>query len=138
MIFESLESFDLYIDELEKRAMEINGELEAARNYRPYVAKREPGPAKAPVDAQPPLIKTDRDNGGYGVLMRGVREAIAACPNEYTVYNVEQKLIEAGVFVERTAISQALSRMSAAKEIRLLKKGRGRSPSTFTKEPASD
>lgn len=132
-----LEQLDAHISELETSIKNRQAELAAAKAFRPFLVKfdqEHSSPATAPVESQPPLIPARPTLEGYGATIRNVRTAIAACPQEYTVYNVEQQLTAMGSTMAREAISQALSRLSKTKEIKIHKRGIGRAPSIYRKE----
>ena len=89
-------------------------------------------PAKA---SQPPLIPngaTDKQ-GDYGANKRAMLKAIALCPHEYTIYDVESKLTEIGSPMTREAVSQALSRLKRSNKISLHKPSAGRTPAIYRK-----
>lgn len=131
----NLAELDTHIEDLENKSKEIAKELAAAKNFRPFLAAREPGPATAPQKVvQPPLIENNANGDGYGATLKNIRSAIGRCPTEYTVYNVENALTEMHITIPRMAISQALSRLAKRGEITVKTPGTGRAASTFTKQ----
>lgn len=63
--------------------------------------------------------------------MAAIKAAIDKCPEEYSVFDIESKLIENGTPMKRTAISQTLSRMKD--ELTIKTKGAGRKPTIYMK-----
>ena len=132
----TLAQLDLHIATLAETEKAIHEELDAARKFRPFLAKREPAdpPATQPLATQTPLIPNETNGDGYGSTMKNLRAAIVQCPNDYTIYNVEEQLSKLSVAIPREIISQSLSRMARKGEILVQTRGAGRVPSVYRKE----
>ena len=99
-------------------------------------AANKPPTMEPPQAVQAPLLSESRgeENGAdYGATKRALLAAIAKCPEQYTVYDVEKASAEAGALLTKAQIQQGLSRLAKHKQINIVKKGAGRQPAIYRK-----
>lgn len=119
-----------------KTLPQLEDDTKKAKDFLSVIRRRNGvEPATASTPAQRPLIPDQPKvvQGEYGANRKAVLKAITICPVEYTINDVEKALIESGVEITRTGISQALNRLSRKKEIIVLRQGAGRKATVFKK-----
>ena len=123
------------IASLEAEFSEQKRAIEAARTYLAYLQKSTSGPALKPEPVALLLPLTPKSNGTKSEkTSHAIRSAIESCPTDYTIYDIESLLSERGKSIERTTISQIVSRLVSAGTVHVKQRGRGPKPSIFTKE----
>ena len=126
------------ITAMETELRDLQRALDAARTYR--ALRRKQNGVKAPTMTPEPLLPLTPNNTAKNgskkkpTAAKAIREAIASCATDYTVYDLGCILTARGTPVGRPALSQFLSRLLKDKEITLKTPGKGPKPNIFTKE----
>ena len=84
-------------------------------------------------NGQAELITQPRKQPEYGSSKSAIANGIAACPEQYTVLDIEKALVDLGTPLPRPSISQYMSRMVRENKVTVIKKGRGPHPALFKK-----
>jgi hypothetical protein len=130
-----IQDLDTFIAKHEDHIRRLDAELSAAKALRLVLIKHEHGEAAAENS-----IHIQRHlNGlalrpGYGSTVNAIKNAILEkCPEEFSIYDIEQALSDSRPDVSRESISQCLCRWRGDK-IQVKTPGAGRKPTIYTKE----
>jgi len=131
------DELDELIQRLEREITQRQKDLEAAKRFRdalPRLTSADGAPSKKPDKAVQMPLNGSGLGEEYGAAANAIRKAISDSPKDYTVYDVEHALHANGVNLPRLIISQTLSRLAKAGEVRVKHRGKGRRPGIFTKD----
>lgn len=121
------------LKQLRQDANQLADDIAAARAFRAAFPRLMGMTSEAPLERaahieQAPLFpRSDVKLAGL------IREAIMRCGEDYTIYDVEKVLAEAGVKADRLKISQTLSDWARKGKINIKERGLGNAASTYTK-----